>query len=160
MRMNEERLFYWDKLLRGEGVDLEKVRAMAVRDSTDAPEQEKAAWVLLLAAAELLKTGSPASRCYLIAYLRYCFSQAGTAYRPPEFDPESLKGTGIDNVLGTKLTWEEALVASSCKSKKGRSVDYSAMKRTEAKLKLACRRWWEELFGSLPRVLEGGERDG
>lgn len=152
----EERLVFWDMLLRGEEIVLEKARALAIKTSTDASDEEKAAWALLLAAVEISQAGSLSARCYLRAYLRYYFSQEGTYYRPPDFAPEALDRAGLDEIVGTHLTWEEAV--APCTGKRGgKSVDYSAKQRIEAKLKEACRRWWEALFGSPPKVLLGGE---
>lgn len=155
--MREERLFYWDMLLRGEEVGLEEVRQLAAKASADAPEEEKAAWVLLLSAVELLRTGTPSQRCHLRAYLRYQISQAGGRRGRKPIDPRELEQAGLDELLSIgPINWGEAL--EPCREKTRGSVDYSAKQRIEARLKEMCRRWWEELFGAPPKVLmEGGE---
>lgn len=155
--MSAEPLFYLDMLLREQEVDLEEVRRLAARTSVDAPEEEKAVWVVLIAAVEIYQTGTQSQRCYILAYLRYQLSRTGPQYRPPEFDPRKLKGAGLDEIIGTWLTWEEASAPCHEGSRRGKSVDYSALGRTEARLKATCRQWWEKLFGSPPLALEGGE---
>jgi|YelNatPaOPRAMG01_1025707.scaffolds.fasta_scaffold29520_3 hypothetical protein len=157
--MNEERLVYWDLLLRGEEVDLSRLRALAAKTAVEAPEEEKAGWVLLLASVELVQTGSIADQRNLLAYLRYKFSQTDHPKRPKNFHPKDLEGAGLEKIVGIKLTWEEALISVGRTAKNEKGVDYSAQKRIEAKLKELSRKWWGELFGPLPKILEGGEEN-
>lgn len=157
--MSVERLEFWDMLLRGAEVNPELLRSLASKAGRDAEEEEKASWVLLLAAAELMSTESLAGRRNLLAYLRYRFSQTAQPFRPKDFDPRRLEGVGLERIVGLKLTWEEALLSVGRVIRSTKDIDYSALKRTEAKLKERSRQWWAELFGQPPKVLEGGEEN-
>ena len=108
----EERLDYWDKLLRGRGleeVDRETLNSCCLPLAKERSNKERVSTVLLFAAAELARTGTEATKKDLVALLRYWFSKQGKEIRPKNFDPKEIEDPGIDGVVGLGLTWGEAM---------------------------------------------------
>jgi hypothetical protein len=145
--LREERLTVWDRLLRGEAVQVAQVRELVVRLAHDAPDDERAATVLLLAAVKLSSRGTSTSRRKLLAVLRYFFSQVGTADLSSASDATAVIDGGLLEIMGRKLSWPQAI-----RSVAGNERDYKALTRTKDLLRRECRVEWQSLFGSTPPV--------
>lgn len=144
----EERLDYWDKLLKGDKLgpqDIEDLDSCCLPLAKESSNRERVSTVLLYAAAELSQSGSEATKTDLDAVLRYWFSKQGEEIRPKSFDPKQLDDPGIDGVVGLSLTWGEAMESV------GKSPDnLMALSRIKKKLKKKVNKKWEELFDSSP----------
>ncbi|MBS3793189.1 hypothetical protein KGY77_11175 [Candidatus Bipolaricaulota bacterium] len=144
----EERLSYWDKLLKGDPLgpqDIEDLFSCCLPLAKESSHQERVSTVLLFAAAELSRSGTESTKTDLNAVLRYWFSKQGEKIRPKSFDPKELDDPGIDGVVGLGLTWGEAMESV------GKSPDnLMALSRIKKQLKEKANNKWEELFDSSP----------
>lgn len=141
--LREDRLAVWDRLVRGEHVPSEDVSGFILRLSHDAPPEEKASCVLLLASLRIANEGRRAMRRNLRAALRYWFSHSGSNDRPVKLNPRDLQDAGLERLVGLYLSWPEAM-----KSVRGNPEDYTALKRVEKQLRAQCAVEWQEQFGS------------
>ena len=134
----EIRLVYWQRLLRGDPVEISDIDSQLLGLVREATTDERRAFVLLRACVELFNTGSDAARRNLRGTLIYWFSNVGSR-------DESSTGTGftdIRDLMGRHLTWAE------CIREVGGNPDaYSARSRTVEKLQNAAKESWKELFG-------------
>ena len=149
----EERLAIWDRLLRGEGVPREELRFLQ-SVGRGIPDDEKPGVILLMAAVELMNSGTAAVRRNLIAALRYWFSHTGSKLDKTQIQPEKLREGGLMEFLGLHLTWPEAAGTMEA------DASYAALKRIEKKLQEECKRQWENVFGNpAPWCPAGGGPD-
>lgn len=151
--VREDRLTVWDRLLRGEEIPSQELRFLQ-SVGRDIPDDEKPGVILLLAAVELMNSGTAAVRRNLTAALRYWFSHTGSKTDKTLISPGRLKEGGLMEFLGLHLTWPEA--ARTAKA----DGSYAALKRIEKKLQEECKRQWESIFGNpAPWDLAGGGRN-
>jgi hypothetical protein len=142
----EERLEHWDRLLSGETVHLSDVETLVIQYSRDAADEERAACVLLLAAARLSCKGQLRARRNLQAAFRYWFSHTGTESRSDPLPIDRLQRGGLADYLGLYLNWDEALATVGVRSTGG--INYMALRRAERGLKVQCASEWVQLFGT------------
>ena len=143
--LRDERLVFWDRIIRGERVVQAELRELLSRLAHDASDNERAGTVLLFAVVRYRETIRPASRWRLQAVLWYWFSQTGTRDRPGHFKVKSLRGAGLADLAGLYLTWPEVMKALGKKP-----TDYSPLKRAEKELMSLVDEQWVALFGSQP----------
>lgn len=141
--LREDRLALWDRLIHGENVAQTELDQLVTKLAHDAPGEDRASCMLLLATANIASQGSRAMRRNLIAALRYWFSHTGSKIRPPDLDPRGLKDVGLIELMGLYLSWPEAMLSAG-----GNPDDYTALKRVEKKLKEKYEEEWERVFGS------------
>jgi len=141
--LREDRLVFWDRLLRGERVDPVECRELMTRLAHEAPPEEKSGCILLVASVCLAREGNRAMQRNLRAALRYWFSHSGTKERPETFDPCELQDGGLETVVGLYLSWPEAMLSVG-----GNPDDYTAMKRLERRLRAKCVEEWERQFNT------------
>lgn len=141
--LREDRLIFWDRLIRGESIDAEELDQLVIKLAHDASAEERVGSVFLLAAAKIARVGRRAMRRNLIAGLRYWFSHVGTKDRPPGFNSQAIRDAGLTEIMGLYLNWREAMLSVG-----GNPNDYSALKRLEKRLKEEYKKEWKRVFGS------------
>jgi len=153
----EERLAHWDLLLSAGTFCLADVETLVARSAREETGADRAACVLLLAAARLAHRGQVRGRRNLRAALRYWFSHTGTRDRPDELALDQLKVGGLLDFIGLYLTWPEALATVGVPMTG--AINYMALKRAEQQLRKQCAAEWTRLFGSTApsTLMEGGE---
>jgi len=139
----EDRLSFWDRLIRGEQVPSEECEELVTGLVHDASPEERIGCILLLASVGIASDGTKAMRRNLRAALRYWFSHTGTKDRPENLEPRDLLEAGLEDVIGLYLNWPEAMG-----SVEGSKVDYTAKERIEKLLRARCAKEWQKRFGS------------
>lgn len=143
--LRDERLAFWDRLIRGERIEQAEFDGLISRLAHDASDDERAGTVLLFAVAQYREKMRPSSRWRLQAALWYWFSQTGTLDRPARFTPSRLRGAGLADLAGLHLTWPEVMKAQGKNPN-----DYSPLKRIEKDLMALVEEQWIALFGKQP----------
>ena len=154
--LREDRLVFWDLLVRGNIVERGELDQFVTKLVHDASAEERVASILLIASSRIAIEESAAMRRNLVAALRYWFSRCGAEDRPTRLDFASLRKGGLLDFMGLRLNWEEALRTVGRNSKK--SIDYPALKRLEKKLKEYFAKEWEQILGSSPPSILSEER--
>lgn len=151
-QFQETRLALWDLLLRGVHVSAEAAQGelFPLTRATFTTDTESS--ILLLAAVNVISTGSTAVRRNLQAALRYWFSRQGTKHRPHQLNPrKDLEGAGVVQIMGLYLTWREAQ-----ESVGGNPSDYTALERITEAIRREYVAQWTRLCGSPPSGLPLG----
>ena len=143
--LRDERLAFWDRLVRGERIEQAELDALLSKLAHEASDEERAGTVLLCAVARCREEMRPASRWRLQAALWYWFSQTGTPDRPARFALRRLRGAGLADLAGLHLTWPEVMQAQGKNPN-----DYSPLKRIEKDLMRLVQEQWVALFGTEP----------
>lgn len=148
--LQEERLPFWDRLIRGEPVSRDEVDRTLSCLSHDAPDDERWATVLLLAAVRIATEGSRAMRKYLQAGLVYWFSQSEPLPNAGEGNARQLRSLGLVEVKGLQLSWPQALRAVGIRVSSTVGINYVALRRLEDALRERMEEEWKRVFGTEP----------
>jgi hypothetical protein len=140
----EDRLSFWDRLIRGVHVPPEECEGLLARlVHDDCPDENRIGCILLLASVGIASDGTKPMRRNLRAALRYWFSHTGTKDRPENLEPRDLLDAGLEDVIGLYLNWPEAMG-----SVEGNKIDYTAKERIEKQIRARCAKEWKKRFGS------------
>lgn len=138
----ELRLVFWERILRGIPIDPSEIDRDVLSLITDSSPREKMAFILLRAAAELARTGTPAIARTIRIAIVYWFSNTGSS---SEIDPDrqiDSSSLSIRDVVGLGLSWREAALLFGANPR-----DYSAYQRLIQSLRKECVKQWETIFG-------------
>lgn len=154
--LREDRLGLWDLLIRGEQISQSEVRETIAKLAHDAPQEERASCILLLAAAGISEDGSKAMQRNLVAGLRYWFSYVGTKSSTDAIktllSQQKWRNMDLITCMGLYLSWSEAMHSVGANGD-----DYAALNRLKTILKNRYSKEWEKAFGrSVPFTLSHG----
>ena len=136
----DTRVLLWAELLESGDLSTDEIDRELLQLARGSSTDEKEAFVLLRAAAQLFDSGSDALRRSLRIAIVYWFSQVGSL--DEEAEPETLDLANLSDLQGTHLTWSEC-----ARRLGGNPSDYSAYSRTIQKLKDEVLTQWNGLFG-------------
>lgn len=137
--MQEVRMVFWDRILSDDPPSRAEMNGQLLAYSRSAAIDERMAFALLRACAEIAHGGTEATKRNLrIAML--CWFSGGVSRAP-----QSLRHVDgiphIYQIVGLNLTWHDA-----ARLLKGNPDDYTARKRLLDQLKQACATEWKASF--------------
>ena len=150
--LREDRLAFWDRLIRGVQVPPAECDDLLTQLAVNADPEEQAGCILLLASVGIANEANRAMRRNLRAALKYWFSHTGTKESREAPGLHDVQEGGLESVIGLYLSWPEAM-----ESVGGNPNDYSALKRLESLLRARCVEEWERRFGT-PAPAEMSDR--
>jgi len=139
MDAQEARVAFWQRLLRDQAVEIREIDHQLLPLVRASASEERRAYVVLRAAADLMSNGSEATRRTLRGTLMYWFSNTGSG---DDRDCAIDDYTDLRALIGRRLSWGE------CIRQVGGNPDaYSARSRLVDLLQTSIRQHWTDLFG-------------
>jgi len=142
LEREETRLVFWERILQDRPPAPEEIDSALLAVTRDGEMEDRVAFALLQACANISRADSDAMKRNLKIALLCWFSGVRSCEAAAPSQTSTGKPPHVYEIVGAHLTWREAALMVG-----GNPEDYSARPRLLKRLKEECIRQWSAAFG-------------